>query len=237
MQRSLRCPRGLGRPNEQELSTSGFTVPLASLFAQVASPSQAPSSFVLEASSAPWLLVTVEDVPPIEPPSQAYKLVPQYLVQAEPGYSGATVKTLVAHHPVHQGGLSGSMAALTVVSSVGSTSFDELAYENNGQLRLIVAGCSASCYDSNLTTIVQIGTASESARRPNKVVDNGTCRRGTVPKRHFSCCDLHAVVSGCFCSSTSRPWAPLPLALSPRCAGRPVNSTSPVRVQRGSQTI
>ncbi len=135
--------------NEQELSTSGFIVPPAPLFALVASPSQAPSSVVLEASSAPWLFVTVEEVPPIEPPSQACQLVPQYLVQAEPGYSGATVKTLVAHHFAHQGGLSGSTAALTVASSAGSTSFDELAYEKNGQLWLIVAGCSASCYDSN----------------------------------------------------------------------------------------
>jgi hypothetical protein len=142
--------------NEQELSTSGFIVPPAPLFALVASPSRVPSSFVLEASSAPWLFVTVEDIPLIEPPSQAYELVPEYLVQAEPGYSGATVKTLVAHHSVHQGGLSGSTAALTVVSSAGSTSFDELAYENNGQLWLIVAGCSASCYASNWTTIVQI---------------------------------------------------------------------------------
>ena len=111
----------------------------------VASPSQAPSSFVLEASPAPWLFVTVEDVPRILPPSQTYELVPQYLLQAEPGYYGAEVKTLVAHHPVHQGGLSGSTAAVTLVSSVGSTSFDELAYEKGGQLWLIVAGCSATC--------------------------------------------------------------------------------------------
>ena len=161
-ERSLAAQISFGVPedwvvqNEQELSTSGFIVPPAPLSALVASPSQSPSSFVLEASSAPWLFVTVEDVPPIEPPSQAYELVPQYLVQAEPGYSGATVKTLVTHHSVHQGGLSGSTAALTVVSSAGSTSFDELAYENNGQLWLIVAGCSASCHDSNWTTIVQI---------------------------------------------------------------------------------
>jgi hypothetical protein len=78
------------------------------------------------------------------------------LLQAEPGYYGAEVKTLVAHHPVHQGGLSGSTAALTIASSVGTTSFDELVYEKGGQLWLIVAGCSASCYDRNLTTIVEI---------------------------------------------------------------------------------
>jgi hypothetical protein len=82
----------------------------------------------------------VEDPPSILPPSQTYELVPQYLVQAEPGYSGAKVKTLVAHHPVHQGGLSGSTAALMVVSPTGSTSFDELAYEKRSQLWLIVAG-------------------------------------------------------------------------------------------------
>jgi hypothetical protein len=142
--------------NEHELLISGFIVPPEPLFTLVASPSQAPSSFVLEASSAPWLFVTVEAVPAILPPSQAYELVPQYLLEAEPGYYGAEVKALVAHHSVHQGGLSGSTAALMVVSSAGTTSFDEVVYEKSSQLWLIVAGCSASCYDSNRTTIVQI---------------------------------------------------------------------------------
>jgi len=142
--------------NEQELLISGFIVPPEPLFALVASPSQAPSSFVLEASPDPWLFVTVEDVPRILPPSQTYELVPQYLLQAEPGYYGAEVKTLVAHHSVHQGGLSGSTAALMVVASAGSTSFDELVYERGSQLWLIVAGCSASCYDNNQATITQI---------------------------------------------------------------------------------
>jgi hypothetical protein len=142
--------------NEQELLISGFIVPPEPLFALVASPSPAPSSFVLEASPAPWLFVTVEDVPRILPPSQTYELVPQYLLQAEPGYYGAEVKTLVAHHSVHQGGLSGSTAALMVVSSAGSTSFDELVYEKGSQLWLIVAGCSALCYDNNQPAITQI---------------------------------------------------------------------------------
>ena len=135
--------------NEQELFISGFIVPPEPLFALVASPARSPSSHVLEASSAPWLFVTVEDPTPMLPPSQAYELVPQYLVQAEHGYSGAKITTLVAHHPVQQGGLSGSAAALMVVSSTASTSFDELTYEKGSQLWLIVAGCSASCYDSN----------------------------------------------------------------------------------------
>jgi hypothetical protein len=142
--------------NEQELLISGFIVPPEPLFALVASPSQAPSSFVLEASPDPWLFVTVEDVPRILPPSQTYELVPQYLLQAEPGYYGAEVKTLVAHHSVHQGGLSGSTAALMVVASAGSTSFDVRVYERGSQLWLIVAGCSASCYDNNQATITQI---------------------------------------------------------------------------------
>jgi hypothetical protein len=142
--------------NEQKLSESGFIVPPPPLFALVASPAAAPSSFVLEASAAPWLFVTVEDLPSMPPPSQAYELVPQYLMQAEPGYSGARVESLVAHHSVHQGGLSGSTAALMVVSSDGSTSFDELAYEKDNQLWLIVGGCSASCYDVSRTTITQI---------------------------------------------------------------------------------
>jgi hypothetical protein len=142
--------------NEQTLFEVGFIVPPEPLFALVASPAPASSSFVLEASTAPWLFVTVEDPTSMLPPSQTYELIPQYLVQAEPGYAGARVKTLVAHHPVHQGGLSGSTAALMVVSSAGSTSFDELAYEKGSQLWLIVAGCSASCYDNNRTTITQI---------------------------------------------------------------------------------
>jgi hypothetical protein len=43
-----------------------------------------------------------------------------------------------------------------VVSRAGSTSFDELAYEKDGQLWIVVAGCSSSCYDNNRTTITQI---------------------------------------------------------------------------------
>jgi hypothetical protein len=142
--------------NEQTLLQAGFIVPPAPLFALVASTAPAPSSFVLEASVAPWFFVTVEDPGSMPPPTQAYEMFPQYLVQAEPGYSGAQVKALIARHSVHQGGLSGSAAALTVVSSTGSTIFDELAYEKGDQLWLIVAGCSGSCYSENRTTITQI---------------------------------------------------------------------------------
>ena len=168
--------------NEQTLFETGFIVPPEPLFALVASPAPAPSSFVLEASAAPWLFVTVEDPTSVLPPSQTYKLVPQYLVQAEPGYSGAKVKTLVAHRSVHQGGLSGSTAALVVISSAGSTSFDELAYEKGSQLWLIVAGCSASCYDKNRTTITQIvdgvrvGTSAEQGG--NAGISRGSQRFG-----------------------------------------------------------
>jgi hypothetical protein len=153
---SFGVPKGWVVQNEQELLTSGFIVPPEPLFALVASTVQAPSSFVLEASPSPWLFVTVEDVPRILPPSQTYELLPQYLLQAEPGYYGAEVKTLVAHHAVHQGGLSGSTAALMVASSAGTTSFDEVAYEKSSRLWLIVAGCSASCYDDNQPIITQI---------------------------------------------------------------------------------
>jgi hypothetical protein len=154
--------------NEQELNVAGFIVPPDPLFALVASPLQEASSFVLEGSPAPWLFVTVEDVPNVLPPAQAYELVPEYLMGAESGYSGADIKPLVAHHRVHQGGLSGSTAALMIVSSAGSTSFDEVVYENGTRLWLVVAGCSASCYDKNQPTITQIvdsvrvGTAAES---------------------------------------------------------------------------
>jgi hypothetical protein len=153
---SFDVPKDWVVQNEQTLYESGFIVPPEPLFALVASPAPAPSSFVLQASAAPWLFVTVEDPTMMLPPSQTYKLMPEYLVQAEPGYYGAKVKTLVAHHSVHQGGLSGSTAALMVVSLAGSTSFDELAYEKGGQLWLIAAGCSASCYDNNGTVITQI---------------------------------------------------------------------------------
>jgi hypothetical protein len=154
--------------NEQELFGAGFIVPPDPLFALVASPLQKSSSFVLEGSTAPWLFVTVEDVPNVLPPAQAYELVPEYLMGAEPGYSGADIKTLVAHHSVHQGGLSGSTAALMIIASGGSTSFDEVVYEKATRLWLVVAGCSASCYDKNQSTITQIvssvrvGTAAES---------------------------------------------------------------------------
>ncbi|MGD0810394.1 MAG: hypothetical protein ABSA91_11905 [Acidimicrobiales bacterium] len=40
--------------------------------------------------------------------------------------------------------------------AAGSTSFDELAYEKGTHLWLIVAGCSASCYDENQTNLTQI---------------------------------------------------------------------------------
>jgi hypothetical protein len=153
---SFDVPKDWVVQNETELFISGFIVPPEPLFALVASPARAPSDIVLEASAAPWLFVTVEDPTVMLPPPQTYELVPQYLLQAEPGYSGAAVKTLVAHHSVHQGGLSGSTAVLVVVSPSGSTSFDEVAYEKGSQLWLIVAGCSASCYDNNRTTITQI---------------------------------------------------------------------------------
>jgi hypothetical protein len=142
--------------DQEALSEVGFIVPPEPLFALVASPAPTPSSFVLEASTAPWLFVTVEDPTSMLPPSQAYELMPQYLLQTEPGYSNAVVRTLVAHHSVSQGGLSGSTAVLTVVAPASSTSFDELTYESGTQLWLIAAGCSASCYESNQAIITQI---------------------------------------------------------------------------------
>jgi hypothetical protein len=142
--------------NEHALLEAGFIVPPAPLFVLVASPAPAASSFVLEGSTVPWLFVTVEDPGAMPPPSQTYELLPQYLMHDEPGYSGAQIKTLVAHHSIRQGGLSGSAAALTIVSSAASTSFDELAYEKGSQFWLIVGGCSDSCYESNRTMITQI---------------------------------------------------------------------------------
>jgi hypothetical protein len=57
---------------------------------------------------------------------------------------------------VQQGGLRGSAAALTVNSRGGTTSSDEVAYEKGDRLWLVIAGCSASCYDKNQTRITQI---------------------------------------------------------------------------------
>jgi hypothetical protein len=156
---SFGVPKDWVVQNEQTLFESGFIVAPEPLFALVASPAPTPSYVVLEASASPWLFVTVED-PKIEvPPSQTYELLPGYLVDHanQTGYAGAKVKTLVAHHSVHQGGLSGSAAALSVISPGAiSTSFDELAYEKGRQLWLIAAGCSAFCYDKNQATLTQI---------------------------------------------------------------------------------
>jgi hypothetical protein len=69
--------------SEQTLLEAGFIVAPAPLFALVASPVPAPNSLVLQASTAPWLFVTVEDPGSMLPPSQAYELLPQYLMQAE----------------------------------------------------------------------------------------------------------------------------------------------------------
>jgi hypothetical protein len=120
--------------NKQALFEVGFIVPPEPLFALVASPAPASSSFVLQASAVPWLFVTVEDLTSMLSPSQSHELSAQYLEQGEPGYSAATVKTLVAHRPVHQGGLSGSTAALMVIAPISSASFAEQAYEKGGQL-------------------------------------------------------------------------------------------------------
>jgi hypothetical protein len=156
---SFGVPRDWVVENEQELVGQGFVVPPEPLFALVASPTPTPSNLVLEPSAVPWLFVTVEDPNIKVPPSQTYELMPQYLMEHanQTGYPGTAVETLVAHHSVHQGGLSGSAAALMVAPpGATSTSFDEVAYEKGNQLWLIAAGCSASCYDNNRATITQI---------------------------------------------------------------------------------
>ena len=43
-----------------------------------------------------------------------------------------------------------------VASTFGNTSFDELTYEKRNELWLVVAGCAASCYNINRTTLTQI---------------------------------------------------------------------------------
>jgi len=153
--------------NEQALFVQGFIVPPEPLYALVAAPSPTPSHLVFNPSSVPWLFVTVETDDNMLPPSQLYELTPNYLKQlaVDAGNSVTAVKTLFPHHSVHEGGLSGSGAALTVVSPTSSTSFDELAYGTGDKLWLVIVGCSASCYNHYYTLIthimnsVRVGTA------------------------------------------------------------------------------
>ena len=78
-------------------------------------------------------------------------------------------KTLEQASPMAQGGLRGSRAGYTAVSRTGSTSFLEVAYtdEKQGQMWLVVAGCSAVCYHAQSSTIRQmirstrVGTAAD----------------------------------------------------------------------------
>ena len=154
--------------DEAKLFEVGFIVPPEPLYALVASPAKTPAFVAFNPSSVPWLFVTVETDQDLLPPSQLFELAPQYLqkLATQSGPASTEVKTLTPHHPVHQGGLSGSAAALMVVSPAGSTSFDELAYEEHGRLWLVIAGCSASCYAKDRATIsqivrsVRVGTAS-----------------------------------------------------------------------------
>lgn len=160
-------PKGWVMDNEQTLFEQGFIVPPMPLYALVASPSSFPSHNAFNPSSVPWLFVTVETDADLLPPSQLYELAPEYLQYVANDSPGATtsVKSLVPHHPVQQGGLTGSAAAMTVASPGGGTSIDELAYEKGDRLWLVIAGCSAPCYEKNQTTITQtvesvrVGTA------------------------------------------------------------------------------
>ncbi len=153
--------------NEQALVEQGFIVPPRPLYALVASPAPLPSHKAFNPSSVPWLFVTVEDDDDLLPPSELYELAPEYLQYLGSASPGATtsVKSLVAHHLVQQGGLNGSAAALTVASPGGATSIDEQAYEKGDRLWLVIAGCSASCYEKYQTTIseivesIRVGTA------------------------------------------------------------------------------
>jgi hypothetical protein len=151
-------PKTWAVDNEQTLSEQGFIVPPEPLYALVASPGLRPSHNAFKASSVPWLFVTVEADGDLLPPAALYELAPeylQYLAMDSPGPI-APVKSLVPHRPVHHGGLSGSAAALTIESPGGGTSVDELAYEDGSRLWLVIAGCSASCFDKAQATITQI---------------------------------------------------------------------------------
>jgi hypothetical protein len=121
--------------DEQALCQVGFIVPPMPLYALVASPTKTRASVALNASAVPWLFVTVETDGDLLPAPQLYKLAPEYLesLASESGNPVSAVDSIAPHHPVQQGGLNGSAAALMVVSPMGSTSFDELACYEGGE--------------------------------------------------------------------------------------------------------
>ena len=43
-----------------------------------------------------------------------------------------------------------------VVSPMGNTSFDELAYEKGNKIWMVISGCSSACYEQNLGSIERI---------------------------------------------------------------------------------
>ena len=142
-------------------------MPPEPLYALVAAPTETPASVALNASAVPWLFVTVETDNDLLSPPDLYKLAPEYLesLASESGNPATAVRYLVSHHAVQQGGLSGSGAALSVVSAAGSTSFDEVAYEERRQIWMVIAGCSAACYNTGQHAIgrilnsVRVGTS------------------------------------------------------------------------------
>ncbi len=70
---------------------------------------------------------------------------------------GALAHTGAGINDVDEGSLAAQISfGGMVVSSAGTTSFDEPVYEKGSQPWLIVAGCSASCVDNNQATITQI---------------------------------------------------------------------------------
>jgi hypothetical protein len=144
--------------NEAKLFEVGFIVPPEPLYAFVAAPTETPASVALNSSAVPWLFATVETDHDLLPAPELYKLAPQYLesLASESGNPATAVTSLVPHHAMRQGGLSGSAAAMTVVSAAGSTSLDEVAYERGNQLWMVIAGCSASCYASNSGVIAHM---------------------------------------------------------------------------------
>jgi hypothetical protein len=151
-------PRGWVIDNEQALFQVGFIVPPMPVYALVASPTKTPASVALNSSSVPWLFVTVETDRDLLPPSQLYRLAPEYLesLASESGNPVTAVMTVVPPRSMRQGGLRGSSVSLTVVSPMGSTSFNELAYEKGTEIWMVIAGCSSTCFEENHTVITQI---------------------------------------------------------------------------------
>jgi hypothetical protein len=148
---SLDLPKQWVISDEQTLFEQGFIVAPEPLYSLVASPAPTPSTVVFAASSMPWLFVSVEADNDMLPAADLYTLAPTYLesLATESGNPVTKLKMIIPHHVLHQGGLAGSAAALTLSSPSGDTSINEVAFGKGDQLWMVIVGCSAVCFNGD----------------------------------------------------------------------------------------